>query len=239
MKITRSAFWKLWKNCWWNNISYNVSSCCRGVAVEEAIITNFSHQNISKESKDEFDISAFTFNVLKNRITQSESKSSHKHAMIEHLTNQLIISKSNIDTNSKLDTTFPDGQFKIPGYISNFHRDLNQYRGGLMVDMVVFRGDIPSKMLSSEASSIDVIYIELNFRKKKWRLHCTYNPNRSNISNYLDVLRRSLITKVLFLSETQIRKQTKGAWNFSGKPRSFYLTGDITNLYPFTQSSLE
>lgn len=122
---------------------------------------------MSKESKDESDISAFTFNVLKNRITQSESKSSHKHAMTEHLANQLIISKSYIDTNSKLNATFPDGQFKIPGYISTFHRDLNQYRGGLMVDTVVFREDIPSKMLSSEASSIDVTYIELNFRKKK------------------------------------------------------------------------
>ena len=34
-------------------------------------------------------------------------------------------------------------------------------------------------------------YVELNFRKKKWLLCCTYNPNR-NISNHLDLLKRSL-----------------------------------------------
>ena len=36
------------------------------------------------------------------------------------------------------------------------------------------------------------MFIELNFRQKKWLLCCTYNPNRNNISNHLDLLRRSL-----------------------------------------------
>ena len=36
------------------------------------------------------------------------------------------------------------------------------------------------------------MFIELKFRKKKWLLCCTYNPNRKNIPSHLDLLRRSL-----------------------------------------------
>ena len=36
------------------------------------------------------------------------------------------------------------------------------------------------------------MFIELKFRKKNWLLCCTYNPNRNNVPNHLDLLRRSL-----------------------------------------------
>ena len=36
------------------------------------------------------------------------------------------------------------------------------------------------------------LYIELNFHKTKWLLSCSYNPNRNNIMNHLDALRRNL-----------------------------------------------
>ena len=88
-----------------------------------------------------------------------------------------------------MDTTFPDRQFKIPGNIFLFRRDQNEYGGGVMA---FIREDIPSKMLSSELSPIKSIHIQLNFRKKKCLLCCTYNTNRNNTSNYLNVLRRSL-----------------------------------------------
>ena len=57
--------------------------------------------------------------------------------------------------------------------------------------MVFVRVDIPSRVLSLN-KSIEPLFIELNFGKKKWLLYCTYNPNRSNISSHLDLLRRSL-----------------------------------------------
>ena len=46
--------------------------------------------------------------------------------------------------------------------------------------------------LLSLNKSMESLFIELNFHKKKWLLRCTYNPNRSNISSHLDLLRRSL-----------------------------------------------
>ena len=57
--------------------------------------------------------------------------------------------------------------------------------------MVFVREDIPSRVLSLN-KSIESLFIELNFRKKKWLLCCTYNPNRNNISSHLDLLRKTL-----------------------------------------------
>ena len=88
---------------------------------------------------------------------------------------------------TKLDESFSNGQFKIPGYALPCRLDRNQFGGGIMIFV---REHIPSRVLFLN-KSIESLFIGLNFRKKKWLLCCTYNPNR-NISNHLDLLRRSL-----------------------------------------------
>ena len=90
---------------------------------------------------------------------------------------------------TKLDDSFPAGQFKIPGYASYFRLDQNQDGGGISVFV---REDIPVKFLSSEEKPIEAFFFELNFHKKKWIVCCSYNPNKSNISRHLDTLRKSL-----------------------------------------------
>ena len=35
-----------------------------------------------------------------------------------------------------------------------------------------------------------IFYVELNFRKKKWQLNCSYNPNNNNIESHLNCLSR-------------------------------------------------
>ena len=81
-----------------------------------------------------------------------------------------------------------NGQFKILGYALPCRLDRSQFGGGAMV---FIREDIPSRVLSLN-KSIEPLLIELNFRKKKWLISFTYSPNRNNISNHLDLLRRSL-----------------------------------------------
>ena len=49
-----------------------------------------------------------------------------------------------------------------------------------------------AKYLSFEDKPIEALFIELNFRKKKWVFSCSYNPNKNNISNHLQRLRNSL-----------------------------------------------
>ena len=90
---------------------------------------------------------------------------------------------------TKLDDSFAESQFKLPGYSSSFRLDRDQNGGGIMIFV---REYITAKFLSFEDKPIEALSIELNFRKKKWRLSCSYNPNKNNISNRLQRLKNSL-----------------------------------------------
>ena len=84
--------------------------------------------------------------------------------------------------------SFPNGQFKIPGYVLLCCLvDCYKFGGGIMVFV---REDIPSSVLSLN-KSIESLFIELNFHKKKW-LFAVHIILTYNISNHLDLLRRSL-----------------------------------------------
>ena len=66
--------------------------------------------------------------------------------------------KENVDvmviSETKLDESFSDGQFKIPGYTLSCRLDRNQFGGGIMVFV---REDIPSRVLSLN-KSIVIVY---------------------------------------------------------------------------------
>ena len=119
------------------------------------------------------------------------------HLNINSLRNQLDLLadqiKGNVDvlaiSETKLDDSFPAGQFKIPGYASPFRLERNQNGGGILVFV---REDIPVKFLSSEEKPIEAFFFGLNFHKKKWLVCCSFNPNKSNISRHLETLRKSL-----------------------------------------------
>ena len=65
---------------------------------------------------------------------------------------------------TKLDNSFPEGQFLIPGYSSPYLLDRICRGGGIMLYV---RDDIPSKLLSIENKRIEGFYIEINLREKK------------------------------------------------------------------------
>ena len=56
--------------------------------------------------------------------------------------------------------------------------------------MLFIRNDIPAKVVSTDDRSIESFYAELNFRKKKWLLNCSYNPNHGSVESHLDSLPR-------------------------------------------------
>ena len=87
----------------------------------------------------------------------------------------LVVSKA------KLDESFPIGQFIIEGFDVPYRVDRNSNGGG-----------IPSKLLSAENSPTEAFFVEINLRKKKWLLSCSYNPNRENTENHLETLSKSL-----------------------------------------------
>ena len=57
---------------------------------------------------------------------------------------------------TKLDDSFPAGQFKIPGFASPFRLDRNQNGGGIIVFV---REDIPVKYLSSEDKPVEAFFL--------------------------------------------------------------------------------
>ena len=90
---------------------------------------------------------------------------------------------------TKIDDSFPKGQFLIKGFGDPFRIETNVNRGGILFYV---REDIPAKLLSVETLPTESFYVEINLRKKKWLVSCSYNLPRDNISNHLQTISKSL-----------------------------------------------
>ena len=94
--------------------------------------------------------------------------------------------KGNIDilmiSETKLDESFPVGQFLIDGYSVPFRFDRNGNDGGTLL---YIKEDISSKLLSIY-QDIEGFSVEINLSgNKRWLLSCSYNPYKVQISNHL------------------------------------------------------
>ena len=58
--------------------------------------------------------------------------------------------------------------------------------------MLYVREDILSKLVGVETSPTEGFNVEINLRKKKWLLCCSYNPNKNNIQFHLEKLTKTL-----------------------------------------------
>ena len=60
--------------------------------------------------------------------------------------------------------------------------------------MLYIREDIPSRLLTEykPPENVECLFVEINIRKKKWLLCCSYNPHKNNISNHLHHLNKGL-----------------------------------------------
>ena len=126
----------------------------------------------------------------------------------------------------KLDNSFPEGQFLIPGYSSPYRLNRNCRGGGIMM---YIREDTPSKLLPIENQPIEGFYVEINLRKKKWLLCGTYIPHRNNIAIHLD----SLSKKVALYSSAYDNYILIGDFNIEADSKemsSFCDTFDLTSL---------
>ena len=61
----------------------------------------------------------------------------------------------------------------------------------LLIGELYIREDIPSKLLYSKSkTSIETIFVEINIRKRKCLLNCSYNSDKNLFSNHLVCLNR-------------------------------------------------
>ena len=92
---------------------------------------------------------------------------------------------------TKLDSSFPQIQLRREGYAHPFRYS---HGGGILL---FIREDIPTKIISiTPLKDFEGIFVELNFRKKKVLLCCSYNPHKNLISNHLNILGKILDTQM-------------------------------------------
>ena len=90
---------------------------------------------------------------------------------------------------SKLDDSFPEGQFIIDGYHALFRFDRHGNGGGLLLYV---REDILAKVLQSDFPAAESFCAEIILHKKRWLINCSYNPHKNNIRRHLEVVTKTL-----------------------------------------------
>ena len=137
--------------------------------------------------------------ALKDICISNMNKLIFGHLNINSLRNKFdLLSeevKGSIDilmvSETKLDGSFPEGQFLIEGFHSPFRFDRNRNGGEIMLYV---REDIPAKLLSHDFPCAESFSVEINLYKKKSLIKSSYNPRKNNIENHLDIISRSLHT---------------------------------------------
>ena len=127
---------------------------------------------------------------------------------------------------TKIDDSFPVGQFIIDGFSPPYRLNRNCHGGGLMLFV---RKDIFSNLLVIEEKPIERFFIGINLCNSKWLINCSYNPHKNNIATHLDRLSESLDT---FSSDYQ-KFIILGDFNIEineNYRKSFCENYDLTNL---------
>ena len=105
---------------------------------------------------------------------------------------------------TKLDDSFPEGQFFIDGYHTPFRYDRDSNGGGIFLYV---SEDIPAKVIHCDFPTFERFFVEINPHQKKWLINCSYNPQKSNIGSHQNVITKTLDTyygkyeNVVFLGE--------------------------------------
>ena len=88
---------------------------------------------------------------------------------------------------TKLDPSFPNSQFLIPGFHKPLRMDVSSRRGGLLV---YIKSSLPSKMLTKFKlpNNIQIIPFELNLKKDKWLFVKIYKPPLQNNQYFVSIL---------------------------------------------------
>ena len=117
--------------------------------------------------------------VLKALRSDNSDKLVFAHININSIRNKFeFLStqvKGNIDvlmvSETKIDNSFPVGNFVINGYSTPYRLDRDSSGGGIMLYV---REDIPSNLLATDKKNhFESFYVELNLRNEKWLINCS------------------------------------------------------------------
>ena len=101
-----------------------------------------------------------------------------------------IASKGTSLSETKLNSEFPNAQFKVDGYhFPPFRKDRDENGGGLMI--FVRNDKITRRLQGFGPKDLECVCIELTLSKKKWAIFSIYRPQSENISGFFDKLANS------------------------------------------------
>ena len=92
-------------------------------------------------------------------------------------------------SSTKIDGSFPVGNFSMVCFSSPYRSDWDSIGGGISLYV---REDIPSNLLSIETKPIEGFYVEQNLRDDKQLINCSYNPHRKMRGNQLQALSENI-----------------------------------------------
>ena len=151
--------------------------------------------------EDEKRIDAKT--ILKSIRRENTNKLFFAHININSLRNkfELFVDqfKGNIDvlmiSETKIDDSFPLGNFLIGGFSKRYMLDRDPLGGGILLYV---REDIPSNLLEVETKPIEGFYVKINLHNGEINIHqwlttnCSNNPHKNTIGNHLRALSEKL-----------------------------------------------
>ena len=185
-------------------------STCTTDAIHADTATNNSNENlpihspigqtIDEEMNDSFpEANDDPSTILKKLRISNVERIIIGHLNINSIRNKLealsAIVTGNLDilliSETKIDNTFPDSQFLIDGFSAPIRKDRNSSGGGLLL---YIRNDIPCKLLKAYdlPNEFEGFFVEVNLRKRKYLLSCSYNSHKSVIGNHIDILSKGL-----------------------------------------------
>ena len=103
----------------------------------------------------------------------------------EFLANQI---KGKVDLLVVSETDLDESSSQV-GFTRPFRLDRNSNRGGMMLFILEY---ISAKIIFTEVSLIEGFSVEINLRKQKWCICCSYNPNKPNINKHIEALSKSI-----------------------------------------------
>ena len=162
-------------------------------------------------------------------------------------------------TETKIDSSLPNAQFRIEGFSVPFVLDQNR-SGGKFLTYV--REDIPCKQLTKHIipDNIEEIFIHINLRKTKWLLFGRYCPPQkqakyflTHVNYVLDTYRRSfnkfllagefnieetdpIMSESIFSNDSKISVQQKTCFKSTNNPSCIDLF--VTNSHRNSQNTI-
>ena len=134
-------------------------------------------------------------NILKQLKSKNTERPVIAHLNINSISNKFepLVSmiKDSVDflvvTESKLDDTFPHGQFQIDGFSKPIRLDRDRHGGGVIIfvrDGFTCRESRPRSLYPG----LECTLLEISIRQCKWLVVVGYNPQKENIDHFLDKL---------------------------------------------------